>query len=74
MKNYSFFKYYVGGAALHVRYFFGSIGDWVIEHIKAANQLDRYVEELKEQGITDEDLRACSNDYVLANTIGLEES
>ncbi len=39
-----------------------------------ANQLDRYVEELKEQGITDEDLRACSNDYVLANTIGLEES
>lgn len=40
----------------------------------SANQLDRYVEELKEQGITDEDLRACSNDYVLANTIGLEES
>lgn len=36
MKNYSFFKYCVGGAALHVRYFFGSIGDWVIEHIKTA--------------------------------------
>lgn len=38
-----------------------------------ANQLDRYVEDLKEQGVTDEELRHYSNDYVIANTIGFEE-
>lgn len=36
MKNYSFFKYYVGGAAAHVCYFFNSIGSWVTEHISSA--------------------------------------
>lgn len=36
MKNYSFFKYYVGGAAAHVGYVLRGIGDWVTEHISSA--------------------------------------
>lgn len=36
MKNYSFFKYYVGGAAAHVGYVLHTISSWVTEHISSA--------------------------------------
>lgn len=36
MKNYSFFKYYVGGAAARVGYVLHTIGSWVTEHISFA--------------------------------------